>query len=199
MPIYCLTNTPEDPIDIYLKYSSCIVSANNEEEARTIHPNKLITYGGIKNPDYIPGSKNKTNKNKIIIVWLYKNNYGLLEHSTPSDRNWIPFSDRDKLTVELIENTSLPSGVISSIYNDIPIEDLPKTYTDKIMKVLNNPVTEFISDRARIENIRKEIERSSGNAERSLQEREERKIRKEREKSEKKDSKKEKEKEREKE
>lgn len=79
----------------YDTYDSAIVAANSIDDARTIHPENEPQWG-------------KQTKEEYVRRGYY-----------PGDREWIPFSDIDKINVEYIGTAAKGTkrGVILSSYN----------------------------------------------------------------------------------
>ena len=108
MNIYLLKRTDDIGWD---EYKSCIVCAENEEEARSIHPNPFYSEECAKqamrmnsNPFY------QDKKNCREYNWN-GNNW--------DDDDWVAFSNRNELKVELlgVANKNIKKGVLDSNYN----------------------------------------------------------------------------------
>tara|TARA_R110001592_G_scaffold255416_3_gene519031 strand:+ start:4527 stop:4820 length:294 start_codon:yes stop_codon:yes gene_type:complete len=94
MNLYLVKNKTNN---VWGTYSSMVVSAESEYNARRIHPNRHI----------------KHNKEKGYWYILQKDGN---EFIPPSEISWVFFKDIDKLEVECIGSTMKPKGVIRSDY-----------------------------------------------------------------------------------
>lgn len=90
MNIYLVISN--EPFKYCNMFDSCVVSAESEDDARTIHPSEMMTDEGYEE-------------------WASN------ERSSHSE-SWIPFSRRGELDVKLIGSSCVPRGVILPSFNE---------------------------------------------------------------------------------
>lgn len=99
MNIYLVQNDINNDFDTF---SSVVVIAENEAKAREIHPSFFITH--VKNGK-----------------WMATKQNGVEFESRTADEEWVPYSDRDKLTVTLLGTAveGMDSQVLCSSFRSI--------------------------------------------------------------------------------
>jgi len=80
----------------YDSYDSAVVAAMSEDDARAIHPSAFVKHV----------SANR---------WMGRGFYG--DEYPTGDNEWVPYSDRETVSVDRIGTTNKPHGVILSSFN----------------------------------------------------------------------------------
>lgn len=91
----------------YDTFDSCVVAAENEDDARTIHPISELNEWMKESQEYHYDNYYTLDENGKVKIERIRN----------ESFDWVRFHERDKIEVEYLGDTHLKRGVICASFN----------------------------------------------------------------------------------